>query len=516
MLDFSRLTTPANHGDVLVAPDPSVWFKALQANHVSLRHTRIRLLDSTLAAWRRWTRDAIVGSDDAFVVVLGHQPAFIHPGVWAKHLVAMRCTSAVGGVAVNLVVDSDAPRQTVLSIPSVTDGGVSLTAVLFVQLRQGCAYEQIPRQDETQVKRFEGDVSEALGDRFERSQMPVFFDAFHRPPEALDWVDQAVFARRAVEASLGVAVEDRRVSRVWCSPLLIDMLVHAGRFARSYNNALAVYRRNHRVRSAQRPIPDLEYDGDRCEVAAWVYRGESPRRRLFVSPAGESLRLFADRDPIGEVPTARLQSGEDLPSVLDELSEWRIRPRALTLTIWARLLLADLFVHGIGGAKYDRISDAIMADYYGVQPPHMACVSATLHMDLPSHGTTPETALSLRHAFRDLKYNPQRHAPHDLAVVSLIEERIAAVRKMLELRSGGRQNRQARRAAFAEIRRINEAILARKGDMLAFIQTELIEACRYLEEDRVAQGREYFFGLYDRGRLEQLMDAAPPERAFRV
>lgn len=516
MLDFSRLTTPVSHGDMLVAPDPSDWLAALRANHTLLRYAKTRLLDSTLAVWRKRTREAIVGSDDAFVVVLGHQPAFIHPGVWAKHVVAMRCVSAVGGVAVNLVVDSDAPRQTVLSIPSVTDGGVSLTAVPFAQLRQGCAYEQIPRQDETQVKRFERDVSEALGDRFERSQMPVFFDAFRRTPDAMDWVDQAVFARRAVETNLGVVVEDRRVSRVWCSPLLIDMLVHAERFARSYNNALADYRRNHRVRSAQRPIPDLEYDGDRCEVAAWVYKGEDPRRRMFVSLAGESLRLFADRDPIGEVPTTHLHSSEDLPSLLDELGEWRIRPRALTLTIWARLLLADLFVHGIGGAKYDRISDAIMADYYQVQPPHMACVSATLHMALPCHGTTPETIRHLRHALRDLTYNPQRHPPHDSAVVPMIEKRIAVVRKMLELRSGGRRNRQARRAAFAQIRHINEAILAKKGGMLASMQVELTEACRQLEEDRVALGREYFFGLYGRGRLEQLVDAAPTERAFRV
>lgn len=516
MLDFSRLTTPANHGDILVAPAPSVWLDALRANHTSLGNSEARLLDSTLALWRRRTREAIIGSDDVFVVVLGHQPAFMHPGVWAKHVVAMRFASSVSGVALNLVVDNDAPGQTALSIPSVNDGRASLHTVAFAQLRQGCTYEQIPRQDGAQVHQVERGVREALGDRFERSQMPTFFEAFHCAPNATDWVDQAVFARRAVEARLGVVVEDRRVSHVWCSPLLIDMLVHAERFAGSYNKALADYRLTNGVRSIRRPIPDLECDGNRCEVAAWVYRSDDPRRRLFVSHAGESLRLFANRDQIGEVPVTHLHSCEDLRLLLDDLGEWRIRPRALTLTIWARLLLADLFVHGIGGAKYDRISDAIMGDYYGVEPPHMACVSATLYLDLPCHGTTAESVRRLRCALRDLRYNPQRHPPHDSGAYPLIEQRTAAVREMLDLRETDRQNRHARGAAFAKIRRINEAILAEKGEMLASLQAELAQASGYLEENHIAEGREYFFGLYDGGRLKRLVDAAPMEGAFRV
>jgi len=516
MLDFSRLKTPANHGDVLIAPRPAAWADAVQANHASLDGAETRLLDSTLAAWRRRTREAIAGSNEAPVIVLGHQPAFIHPGVWAKHVAAMRVATAVGGVAVNLVVDNDSPRQTAISVPSADADGVELRAVSFARLRRGCAYEQIRLQDESEVSEFERQVREAMRDRFEVSQMPVFFESFRRAIEAADWVDQAVFARRAVEADLGVVVEDRRVSHVWCSPLLIDMLVRAEQFAGSYNKALAAYRRDNGVRSAQRPIPDLESEGGRCEVAAWAYRPDEPRRRMFVIHAGRSLRLFADREEIGEVPMKHLGSCEDVGSFLGDLGEWRIRPRALTLTIWARLLLADLFIHGIGGAKYDRISDAIMADYYAVKPPHMACVSATLHLDLPTHAVTPGSVRSLRRIIRDLKYNPQRHPPHRADAGELIERRDAAVREMLTLRASDRRNRRARNEAFGRIREINAAILAGKGEQFAVAQAGLEEACRHIGENHIAMGREYFFGLYDRKRLQQLMGAVPRERAFRV
>ena len=46
-----------------------------------------------------------------------------------------------------------------------------------------------------------------------------------------------------------------------------------------------------------------------------------------------------------------------------------LRPRALTLTLFARLCLGDFFIHGIGGGKYDEVTDAIIRDYFGVEPP---------------------------------------------------------------------------------------------------------------------------------------------------
>src|SRR5689334_21153410 len=62
-----------------------------------------------------------------------------------------------------------------------------------------------------------------------------------------------------------------------------------------------------------------------------------------------------------------------------KLQEWlgqnrlRISPRALTLTTFFRLLLADQFVHGIGGARYDRVTDRLIARFLGIEPPPRFC-----------------------------------------------------------------------------------------------------------------------------------------------
>ena len=47
----------------------------------------------------------------------------------------------------------------------------------------------------------------------------------------------------------------------------------------------------------------------------------------------------------------------------------RLRPRALITTMFARLVLSDIFIHGIGGAKYDQVTDAIVRRFFAVEPP---------------------------------------------------------------------------------------------------------------------------------------------------
>ena len=48
-----------------------------------------------------------------------------------------------------------------------------------------------------------------------------------------------------------------------------------------------------------------------------------------------------------------------------EAHGFKIRTRALTTTMFARLFLADLFIHGIGGGIYDELTDRIIERYYG-------------------------------------------------------------------------------------------------------------------------------------------------------
>ena len=79
--------------------------------------------------------------------------------------------------------------------------------------------------------------------------------------------------------------------------------------------------------------------------------------------------------------------------------------------MWARLLVADLFIHGIGGAKYDRVTDDIIRRYFKIEPPGMACVSATLTLDVPAPEVTQEDLLTAERRLRDIRFKPHRYLP---------------------------------------------------------------------------------------------------------
>jgi hypothetical protein len=367
-----------------------------------------------------------------------------------------------------------------------------------------------------QTADFERAMREALGRRFDRSMLGTYFEAFAAAGEAADFVDQSVAARAAVERIFGVRMLERRVSRCWMGPLLAEVLGGAERFFECYNLALAEYRRAHAVRGHQRPIPDLARDGDRLEMPFWVMRPGEARQRLFIQLCGDSVGLYAGQRSVGCVRREELQRWAISPEAMEGCPEVVFRPRALTLTLWARMLLADLFMHGIGGAKYDRITDLLIRSYFGVEPPPMGCVSATLRLDLPRHGVSPRDQRALMDQRRDLIWNPQRHLAAGSDIDELIAARARAVEQSRSLRQANGRHQTRRREVFNQIRSINHRLLELRPEALGDLEQRIQRAQRALQEDEIATRRDYFFVMYDRAALERLCGALPGVGDFRL
>src|SRR6185295_10034126 len=86
----------------------------------------------------------------------------------------------------------------------------------------------------------------------------------------------------------------------------------------------------------------------------------------------------------------------------------KIRSRALTTTMFARVFLADLFVHGIGGGIYDELTDRIIERFFGIPAPAYLIVSATLQLPLEQFPDAKRRLDALHHRWRDLVYKPER------------------------------------------------------------------------------------------------------------
>jgi hypothetical protein len=159
-----------------------------------------------------------------------------------------------------------------------------------------------------------------------------------------------------------------------------------------------------------------------------------------------------------------------------------VAPRALTLTAIARLVLCDVFIHGTGGARYDRamerwIGAAFGEDAHAALAP-MAVATATRHAPLARFvpefdaGATPE-------ALRALEQDPFGDAG-------------ATKRALLDAIRG---TPAAKRAAFVTMRkRIIEARAARAAEIDA-LRTRIASNAEARRAHALATDRTWPFPL---------------------
>jgi hypothetical protein len=100
--------------------------------------------------------------------------------------------------------------------------------------------------------------------------------------------------------------------------------------------------------------------------------------------------------------------------------------------------VADVFVHGVGGAAYDLLTDDIVRRLTGCDPPRHAVVTGTLRLPVdelfPGFANEDPSAelAKLHRQIRDLEFHPERHlAPHD-AQPELVRELIQHKQRWIE------------------------------------------------------------------------------------
>lgn len=549
LIRYDRLVTPATHRAVLVEPSASVLLDAAS------RAVGGSWLGRSLADWRTELRREL--HLDGRVVATGHQVEFFHAGVLAKVIAAHALAARLGGGCVFFWVDGDEPRRGDLAVPQVTSRGVRRVTVPVPGFNARRPLEDQPAATRAEWLQFFASVT-SLHEFGDRSALPAFARAWLTAPGAasgqddldpegacadmpprstprndarrgaprlgaslalpagapanrrIDMVEAMARAHGATQATLGLGrVQPVRVSRLCATAafraLAAGLLLDARRGAECYNAAVLAYRRRHRVRARGRPVPLLAIDNNRVEVPLWVVRRGAPRRRLYAEIDGERVRLLADDQVIGEGARSKLADaathGAPWPI---ERDGWGLRPRALTLSAFLRLFVAELFIHGIGGAKYDEVTEEFVAAHAGLTPAPIGCVSATLHLPLPHSALGPADIAEARHASRDLRYNPQRHlarVPDDLR-----REREELVRRSNELRAQRSADRVTRALVFRELRRVNERMLATDPWRAAQYDERVAALESQWALDRIALDREYFFALHPLDSLRTLVD----------
>ncbi len=520
----TRVRAPANDGGVVVAPEPGTIGGHLAANRVRLdawnydfqgrSAARLRTMARRQIAARvacfhqRMGLDPMPVAGDRPLVVTGHQPELFHPGVWAKNLAARQLADQAGGHALNLIVDIDVPHRHSIRVPVTSGDTLRMQAVEF-DLRAGeRPYEDETVRDAACFHSFPTRVRQLLGSAVAQPMLDGFWPLVERASRRTDLLGlRFAAARHAYEKELGLGTAEIPLSSVCDTEafhwFVCHLLAQLPRFQEVHNQALAEYRSLYHLRSRHHPVPDLAIRGEWREAPFWVWRFDSHRRRpLLARQRGSLLELrIPDEDrPFLELP---LSPDRDACCAVERLaalpaSGIRLRTRALTTTMFARLLLGDLFIHGIGGAKYDELGDEILRRFFKLQPPTFLTLSMTLQLGLPGAGLGVDEPRQVRRLLREIQFQPDRHleAPLDPRVAQWLEARRQAIADPVE-------TRKQRVARFERIRECNSRLQEYLTTERAELTHRLERAERIARWNSTASSREFSFVLHNRPKLER-------------
>lgn len=362
------------------------------------------------------------------LVMGGHQPELFHPGVWLKNSVLDAYARQVEGIAVNLVIDCDRCSRAAADVPVGTPADAHVEAVAFDGDAPAMAWEERGVVDQDCFKSFGTRAADALAPLVPEPIVRRWWPAVVERAKASHRLGLAIAqARHIVEDRFGLETLEVPVSELVRLPTVMVftgwLLAHARQLHDAYNAALRAHRSVRRVRSLGRPMPDLAEQQDAAgawfEVPWWIWSREDPRRRrVFAQHTLPDALVLSDLETVRvELPIAPQTSPSKWIDALSRLEEhgYRLRPRALVTTLMARLIFSDVFVHGIGGAAYDSITDEIVRRLVGSDPPRHAVASGTLRLPLEHvfpgiEKADPATELaSVRRMLRDIAYHPERH-----------------------------------------------------------------------------------------------------------
>ena len=467
MFDLSDSKNP------VLQPELSQWrCESWCPADAELRQLRQSARKSLVAAAQRFTAllpwhgdksaDWLTGDPATCPVVLtGHQPIVFHPGLAFKYQVTEQFAAGAGAIAVAVQIDTDEGDAGQFPVPVAVDGAVAAGGGMWRALTQGRATwtadvgggvgllgtgrlgsvvqrEQVAQQVQCWLK--------AAGCAAAAASFECVAGWYGQLPESGLSVSTANTAVRR-RGGIGSRLLELPLSWVCGLPevvrFLCGVLRRADDFFGAYNRSLQRFRQQQGIRNAANPFPDLRrvagLDGERYELPLWLVDVSGGERRVVWLWHRAGQRWLGTESGV----EVELWSGLEAESLLSlRVRGQQLVPRGGLISALLRLLFADLFVHGLGGGKYDPAVDELIRDWWGEDPPGFVVASASRYL----FDEQRAELLRLREFAgrqRELQYNPDRFLGQSI-FSDVAEQRLRA---LLDDRAGLVTELQRRRSA---------------------------------------------------------------------
>ena len=452
-------------------------------------------------------------------IIGGHQPELFHPGVWFKNFVIDSIARESAGIGLHTIIDHDLARAASIRVPKwdAANGRLFQTGCELPLCRSdaGRLVNQTPwhsvRIDRAGLRGTLREITDGLSSLGVQNPIAVeFWSQLEQMPAGKDAAIAFSQLRHSLEIKHGLRNLELPFSRLASSApwqaFLHHCVVHGETLHEVYNASLQEYRVREKITNPTQPVPRLSSRDGWFELPFWLYKSDSNMRQ----------RLWGQPDPSGG-DRWHLGSGPN-PSMFDWVIDWStdpklskkdwegyvqdgicIRPRALLTTMFLRCFMADLFVHGIGGGVYDRLTDAIIHRFLRMPAPHYLTCTATEWLTM---NAMPELDAKVLLGKRDatkrqaqlLRSRPELFLdPNDARDVDLQSHHASLISTI--------PPRGSKKRWHLEITNVKEKILERVAGIRKENEEQLHRLEQRVHELRYLNSREYSFVLFPESTL---------------
>src|SRR4051794_7794 len=487
-----------------------------------LREAAICYTEQYRSVPKRWRN---LKADSAVPFILsGHQPELFHPGVWYKNFVLGALSHKFDGVGIHLLIDSDTCRSASIRVPTGSVEQPRVEAASYDEPSAEVPYEERMIRDVATFSTFAERASSLIRPLVSNPMVAELWPLMmERNPGQKNLGLRLAQGRHALEETWRNETLELPQSTVCHLPefswFVAHLLAHLPRFWAAHNDALANYRRAHGMRNRAQPLPDLASSDGWLEAPFWIWTCDDPVRRPLFARQTSGETVITDRN--GHTVHFSLTEDSDAKHAAEQIAELasagiKLRTRALTTTLFARLVLSDLFLHGIGGAKYDQVTDEIVRLFFGFEPPEFATVSATLRLPIPDEVIASSQIGQWEQRLRELRYHPEqfieRNGEAGNGRATNIADLIASKRRWVDTPKTP-QNAYERHAAIVSA---NAALQSLVVPLREQVERERDELQNRRRSEAILRSREYSFCLHPRDHFDRLLGDALRFRAHSI
>lgn len=411
---------------------------------------------------------------DSPIVMTGHQPVLFHSGLTFKYEKTRAFADDHSAIGVAVIIDTDQgdagqfaypTRESAMASDSLAHDFPILAIETLAESHN--LYAQGKLKSPAEIRQIGQAVAGSLRDLKHEESALQAEQIFER------YVALAATKATALEANtllrwhfgIGSGLLELPLSAIASFPeilkLTTDILKQPHRFAAAYNSALQTYREEHQIRNAANPFPDLRIEQDRCELPFWVVNhNRGTRYVLEVRLDGNVTELLAN-ETVVDTFAGNINEDSLEPMLLQNL---QIVPRGALITAYLRLLFSDLFVHGTGGARYDRFTDEFIRSWWNTDSSPFTVATASRFLFSEQRGEI-ERLKQIETDLRDLRFNPQRffgagvfEPELEERLVALMKDKQAAVDCMKSFHADGHSAKEAGKEIQKLTKRIRDAV----------------------------------------------------------